>query len=152
MFFHQIFLNYIFSGNDTFNGSGGNDYINIDSGGNDTYNGNAGNDYIGTNVGYSSKVNGGIGNDFIKSYGYGDVLSGGKGADFFCQYDALDASVIKDYSIKDGDMFMSHMSLKLRWEKASRIHLMLTIILFTTLQLASFTMILMLEAALIVLA
>ena len=106
----ETFLNYIFSGKDTFNGSSGNDFFGFSSDGSDTFNGNAGNDFIATNVGYSSKANGGIGNDFIQSWGYGDVLSGGAGSDYFYQYDALGASVIKDYSIKDGDWFIIGMT------------------------------------------
>ena len=102
----ETFLNYIFSGNDTFNGSSGNDWMFFGNYGNDTYNGNAGNDILLTNIRYSSKANGGIGDDFIASYGYGDVLSGGKGKDYFYQYDLLGASVIKDYSIKEGDWFI----------------------------------------------
>jgi Ca2+-binding RTX toxin-like protein len=62
-------FNFLFSGNDTFNGSGFADTLN-GCGGNDTLNGKGGADHI----------NGGAGND-VMIWGAGDFFNGGGGTD-----------------------------------------------------------------------
>lgn len=101
----SVFLNYVFSGNDTFNGSSGDDWFTSIGGGNDVINGNGGNDYIDTNMDCTCKVNGGTGKDYIASLGNKDSLTGGKQADLFNVYDQCQ-TIITDFSIKDGDKLM----------------------------------------------
>ena len=83
------FLKYIFSGNDTFNGSSGDDWLGFEKigAGNDVINGNGGDDFIMTNSDFTCKVNGGAGKDDIFSIGNKDRLTGGKDADLFEIYD-----------------------------------------------------------------
>lgn len=81
---------YVYSGNDTFNGSSGVDVLRAYAG-NDTLNGNAGNDSLSGEAG-NDTLKGGAGNDSLQGGAgndvlYGgmgkDVLSGGAGADVF---------------------------------------------------------------------
>ena len=101
----NAFLQYVFSGNDIFNGSNSNDYFQFTDSGNDKFFGKAGNDYIATNIRFKSTVDGGDGNDFIVSLGEQDSLRGGKGADIFSIRSLIswDKDVISDFKISDGD-------------------------------------------------
>jgi Ca2+-binding RTX toxin-like protein len=71
-------LNYLFAGNDTFNGSTFADQLNGYNG-NDKINGSGGNDKINGGAG-SDVINGGAGNDTI-TWGTGDTVNGGVGKD-----------------------------------------------------------------------
>jgi len=100
-------------GNDTITGSKYNDTLE-GWGGNDNINGGAGNDEILGGAGNDS-INGGDGNDSIWGGGIGvasgkDTLTGGKGADtfffdasFYSGTSSRNASVITDFSAKQGD-------------------------------------------------
>lgn len=96
----QDLLNYLCSGNDTFNGSEENDFISFPSYGNDIFNGKGGNDCVVTNYGYNNTVNAGAGNDYIISYGASDVITGGTGSDIF---EIHNFATLKDYKLSEGD-------------------------------------------------
>jgi len=104
---------YALRGNDTITGSKHDDTLE-GWGGNDIINGGAGSDQILGGAGNDS-INGGDGNDSIWGGGIGvasgkDTLTGGKGADtfffdasFYSGTSSRNASVITDFSAKQGD-------------------------------------------------
>ena len=77
-------LNYLFSGNDTFNGSGSADGLNgyngadklYGNGGNDTLNGGAGNDLLNGGAG-ADRLLGGTGNDTLVWHALDSLVDGG---------------------------------------------------------------------------
>ncbi len=72
-------MGVLFAGNDTFNGSTGNDAV-YGFGGNDIMNGGAGNDYANGGAG-NDTLSGGDGNDTAEGGAGDDVLNGGLGID-----------------------------------------------------------------------
>jgi len=78
-----VLQEFLYSGNDTFNGSSGNDYLNVDGGGTDKILAGAGNEIVSASIDAKSSIDGGSGNDFISTYGNSDTISGGLGNDIF---------------------------------------------------------------------
>lgn len=72
-------MGVLFAGNDTFNGSTGNDTV-YGFGGTDTMNGNAGNDYADGGAG-NDTISGGDGNDTAVGGLGNDIINGGLGID-----------------------------------------------------------------------